>query len=131
MNDKSLEEKVLQVFEKFGCNIDSNNIAVCYRITKKNDRVIAKFSKRKDCQQKLSIKKDLQKLKMEDTGLTGDNKVFVSHSLSPYYRVLWSRSKVLLNIGKINRLMILNGTVKVRITENSTSISITHTDNFT
>ena len=80
---------------------------------------------------KAIIKKDLQKLKMKDTGLTGDNKVFVSHSLSPYYRALWLKSKVLLNIGKINRLKISNGTVKVRITENSTSISITHTCNFT
>lgn len=80
---------------------------------------------------KAIIKKDLQKLKMEDTGLTGGNKVFVSHSLSPCYRALWSKLKVLLNIGKINRLKISNGTVKVRITENSTSISITHTGNFT
>lgn len=80
---------------------------------------------------KAIIKKDLEKLKMKDTGLTGDNKVFVSHSWSPYYRALWLKSKVLLNIGKINRLKISNGTVKVRITENSTSISITHTGNFT
>ena len=49
-----------------------------------------KFSRRKDFQQVLSVKKKFQKLKMEDIGLTGDNNVFVNHSLCPYYRVLWS-----------------------------------------
>ena len=50
VNDNSLEEKVIQVFEKVGCNIDSGNIEVCHRITKRNGRVILKFSRRKDCQ---------------------------------------------------------------------------------
>ena len=85
-DDNSLEEKVIQVFEKVGCNIDSSNIEACNRITKRNDRV--KFSRRKDCQQVLSVKKNLQKLTMEDIGLTGDNKVFISHNLCPYYHVL-------------------------------------------
>ena len=79
----------------------------------------------------LSVKKNLQKLKMEDIGLTGDNKVFINHSLCPYYRVLWSKSKVLLNMGKINRLMVLSGTVKVKISKISAPISITHADDFT
>ena len=130
VDDNILEEKVIQVFEKVGCNIDSSNIEACHRITKKNDRVIVKFSRRKDCQRMLSVKKNLQKLKMEDTGFTGDNKVFINHSLCPYYRVLWSKSKVLLNMGKINRLMVSSGTVKVNISETSAPISITHADDF-
>ena len=32
-----LEGKVIQVFEKVGCNIDSSNIEAYHRITKKND----------------------------------------------------------------------------------------------
>ena len=88
LDDNILEEKVIQVFEKVGCSIDSSNIEACHRITKKNDRVIVKFSRRKDCQRVLSFKKNLQKLKMENTGLTGDNEVFINHSLCPYYRVL-------------------------------------------
>ena len=63
--------------------------------------------------------------------MTGDNKVFINHSLPPCYRVLWSKSKVLLNTGKINRLMVSNGTVKVNISEISAPISITHVDDFT
>ena len=68
---------------------------------------------------------------MEDIGLTGDNKAFINHSLCPYYRVLWSKSKLLLTMGKINRLMVSNGTVKVKIRKISAPISITHADDFT
>ena len=66
---------------------------------------------------------------MEDIVLTG-KKVFINHSLCPYYRVLWLKSKVLLDMGKINRLMVSNGTVKVKISEISAPISITHADDF-
>ena len=130
MDDNTLEEKVIQVFEKVGCNIDSNNIEAYHRITKKNDRVIVKFSRRKDCQRVLSVKKNLQKLKMEGIGFTGENKVSINHSLCPYYRVLWSKSKVLLNMGKINRLMVSHGTLKVKSSEISAPISTTHADDF-
>ena len=68
VDDNILEEKVIQVFEKVGCNIDSSNIEACHRITKKNDRVIVKFSKRKDCQRVLSVKKHLPKFKIEGIG---------------------------------------------------------------
>ena len=81
VDENSLEEKVIQVFEKVGCNIDSGNIEVCHGITKRNGRVILKFSRRKDCQQVPSVKKNPQKLKMEDNGLTSGNKVFINHSL--------------------------------------------------
>ena len=90
-----------------------------------------KFSRRKDYRRVLLVGKNLQKLKMEDISLTGDNKVFVNHSLCHYYHVLWSKSKVFLHIGKINRLMVSNGSVKVRISESSAPKSITQADNFT
>ena len=131
VDDNILEEKVIQVFEKIGCNIDSSNTEAYHRITKKNDKAVVKFSRKKDCQRVLLVKKNLQKLKMEDIGLTGDNKVFINHSLCPYYRVLWSKSKVLLNMGKIIRLMVSNGTVKAKISEISAPMSITHADDFT
>ena len=67
---------------------------------------------------------------MKDIGLIGDNKVFINHSLCPYYRVLWSKPKVLLNMGKINRLMVSNGTAKVKISKISAPISITDADDF-
>ena len=67
------------------CSVDDNILE------EKVIQVIVKFSRRKDCQRVLSIKKNLQKLKMKDIGLTGDNKVFINHSLCPYYCLLWSK----------------------------------------
>ena len=121
----------MQVFEKVVCNIDSSNIEACHRITKRNDRVIVKFSMRKDCQQVLSVKKNLQTLKMEDIGSTGDNKVFINHSSCPYYRVFWSKSKVILNMGKNNKLMFSIWTGKIKISEISAPIARTDADGFT
>ena len=58
MDDISLEEKVIQVFEKAG------NSEACHGIPKKNDEAIVDFSWRKDCQWVLSVKKNPQKLKI-------------------------------------------------------------------
>ena len=44
MDDISLEEKVIQVFEKAG------NSEACHGIPKKNGKVTVDFSRRKDCQ---------------------------------------------------------------------------------
>ena len=77
VDGNTLEEKVIEVFKKVGFNMDSSNIEACHCFIKKNYRVIVKFSKRKDCQRVLSVKKNLQKLKMEDIALTGDNKIFI------------------------------------------------------
>ena len=82
--NNSLEEKVIQVFEKVGCNIDYSNTEAFHRTSKKNGRVIVNFSRRSDCQRVLSIKKNLQILKLGDIVLTGDNKVFANHSLFSY-----------------------------------------------
>ena len=90
-----------------------------------------KFSRRKGYRRVLLVGKNLQKLKMEYISLTGDNKVFVNHNLCHYYRVLWSKSKVFLHMGKINRLMVSSGSIRVRISESSAPKSITHADDFT
>ena len=130
VDDNSLEEKIIEVFKKVDSNIDFSNTEACHRITKRNDGVIERFSRRKDCQRVLSVKNSLEKLKMVDTGLTGDKKVFINHSLCPCYRVLWSKSKVLLIMEKIDRLIVSNRTVKVKISEISAPISIADGDNF-
>ena len=45
----ALEEKVVAIFEKLGCNIPTERIEACYRISKKNPTVM--FSRGKHCQQ--------------------------------------------------------------------------------
>ena len=102
VSGEKLEETVLNIFDKIGCNISPDNIESCHRISKKSDAVIVKFSRRKDCQQVWQVKKDLQKIKMEDFDLPGSGKLFINRSLCPYYKVLWSKSKKLQNLAKIH-----------------------------
>ena len=70
-----LEEKIVNIFEKLGCNIPLNRIETCQRVSKKSATVIVKFLRRRDCQQVLAVKKDLLKIKMEDVELPGQNKL--------------------------------------------------------
>ena len=57
-----LEEKVLKIFGKLGCDISPDCIEACHRVGRTTDTVIVKLSKRKDCQHVWSVKKDLKKL---------------------------------------------------------------------
>ena len=90
-----LEEKVSNIFDKTGCSILPDHIESCHHISEKSDTVTVKFSRRKDCQQVWQVKKDLQKMKMEELDLPGSIKLFINRSLSPYYKTLRSKSKKL------------------------------------
>ena len=67
VSNENLESKVLEVFSKVVCEILSRDIEKYHRLTN-NDRVIVKFLRRKDCDQVLSVKRDLRKIKLEDIG---------------------------------------------------------------
>ena len=123
---EDLEDKVISIFANIGCNISKDGIEACHRLSKKTDRVIIKFSKRKVCQSVLSVKRDLKKLDLNEVDLPENSMVFVNESLCPYYRVLWAKSKRLHTLGKINNFYFSNGAIKIRINENSEPISITH-----
>ena len=97
--------KRVNIFEKLGCNIPSNRTEACHRVSKKSATVVIKFSRRKDCQRALDVKKDLCKSKMDDVNLPGQNKL-INKSLCPYYKVLWSKNKKLHSLGKINSFFI-------------------------
>ena len=97
-----VETKVLSIFEKVGCAIDLGFIDDCHRLGKNSDRVIIKFSRRKDCKQVLQAKKDLKDLNTNDLDLPRGTKLFVNQSLCPYYCMLWSKSKRLRIMGMIN-----------------------------
>ena len=125
--NENLEPKVFEVLSKAGCEILSRDIEACHRLTN-NDKIIVQFLRRKNCDQVLSVKKDLQKVKLEDIGLKGSNSIFINPSLCPYYRMLWSKSKRLLDLGKINNFYVSSGKIKIRIQENSKPLSITHVE---
>ena len=131
LDDNQLETKVLSIFEKVGCKTDPGFIDDCHRLGTNNDRVIIKFTRRKDCKQVLQVKKDLEDSTMDDMDLPRCTKIFVNQSLCPYYRILWSKSKGLHSMGIISSFFISGGTVKVKITENSRPLAITHLSDFT
>ena len=119
VSNENLESKVLEVFSKVGCEILSRDTEACHRLTN-NDRVIVKFLQRKDCDQFLSVKRgDLRKTKLEDVRSRESNSIFINTSLCPYYRMLWSKRKRLLDLGKTHNSYVSSGNIKIRIQENS------------
>ena len=109
--------------------INQNHIKACHRVGRQGNAIV-KFTRRKDCQHLLKIKKDLSKLTFEDINLARDTKIFVNQSLCAYYRVLWSKSKALHKMGLIFGYFVSNGTIKIRKQENGPAISITHVSDF-
>ena len=77
----------------------------------------------------MKVKKDLSKLNLTDNDLSNVKIIFVSQSLCPYYKLLWSKSKRLHAMEQI-RSYVSNGTVKVKLEENSRPISIKHATDF-
>ena len=71
VSDGDVEENVLKIFEKVGCPIEGNNIKACHRRSRNNERIIVKFSRRKDCQNVLSAKKELKKLDIKKNCFSG------------------------------------------------------------
>ena len=126
VSHQNLENKVIEVFSKVGCNITNENIEACHLINQNSDRTIVKLSRRKNCLQMLSVKKDLQKLDMEELDLPAGTKIFINQSLCSYYKVLWSKSERLRDLNEIHSFYISNNGIKIRIHKNSKPIIITH-----
>ena len=100
VQNNELEDKVLTIFKKISSEVSPRDIEACHRLKKDNDRVIVKFSRRKDCEQIMSVKKDLKHLKMQEFELPGNRSIFTNISLCPYYRMFWSKCKRLNDLGK-------------------------------
>ena len=79
VKQNELEDKVLRIFKKVGCDIPSDNIEAWHCVGRHNNAII-KFSKRKDCQQIFSVKKDLRKLDMKEVDLPEGTQIFVNQS---------------------------------------------------
>ena len=50
-NNNELENKVLTIFQKIGCELSPRKLEACHQLRKNRDRVIVKFSRRKTCEQ--------------------------------------------------------------------------------
>ena len=121
-----LEESVCKLFDKLNCNIVKDYLGDCHRL--RDDRAIVKFFKRKDCKQVLSVKNELKNISMADLGSEENGSIYINQSLCSYYKMLWSWSKKLHNMGRIYSWYVSGGTIKIKIHEHGDSISVTHTD---
>ena len=68
---------------------------------------------------------------MQDIGLSGNQSIFLNTSLCPYYQMVWSKCKRLHELSNITSFYISRGTIKIKITENSSPIEITQTQDLT
>ena len=126
VSDDNLKNKVLKIFDKLGVPINPNNIEACHRIKKDSDMTIVKFNKRKDCQQVMRVKKDLKNMTFTDIDLPVGATLYLNESLCSYYRWLWSNCKKLRNANIIHSFFIVNGTVKVKVSEGDKPRTIIH-----
>ena len=129
VSDKDLEEVVCKAITKAGVDITPDDIEDCHRVGNKGQTII-KFGKRKVSRQVLSVRKDLNKVKMSDIDLTGQSTLYINQSLCPYYRMLWSKTKTLYKKGKIDSFHVSNGNIKIRLQENVRPITISLTHDF-
>ena len=92
--------------------------------------MMGKFSRRRDCQNVLNAKKEQRKLDMKENGFSEDNPIFLNQPLCTYYRVLGSKAKRLHSFKRISSFYVSGGTVKIKISENSLPLPITHVSDF-
>ena len=81
-----LEANVSKVFDKLGVQVEGKDTQVCHHL-KGNNRVIVKFSNKKDSLQIFCVKKDLKSLDLTELDLPERTKSFINETLC---LLLWS-----------------------------------------
>ena len=126
VENKDVEDKVCEILQKIGVDVNPNDIEACHRL-KKKDRTIIKFSSRKTCLKALINRKKLKDLDKEEIGFPNSTKLFLNESLCPYYRGIWGKCRGLLLDKLISRLWTYNGTVTIKLSnDDEERLSITH-----
>ena len=125
VSNDELEGKVLEIFKKIDVSIAKEKVESCHRLYDKKTTII-KLSSRKDALNVLRSKKKLKDLNLNELGFDGVLKIYINESLSGYYKLLWSKCKQLYKNKRIASFYTVNGTIRIRIRETSTPISITH-----
>ena len=83
-----------------------------------------------DCQYVLRVKRDVRNLNLEDLNFYGENKIYINRSLCQYYWILWSKSKKLQSMGRIQSFCIDSESIKIKVLKNSLPLAITHVNDF-
>ena len=102
------------------------NLTKSNKRLKKSDCTIVKFSRRKDCQHPMHIKKGPKDLNPTNLSFPEGIKIYVNDSLCPYYRGLWNEWKKLWSNKKIYQYFTVNGTVRIKQVENGPYKNFTH-----
>ena len=87
VSNEDLEELVCKAITKAGVNINAEVIEDFRRVGNKGQTII-KFGTRKVSRQLLYVRKDVNKVKMNNTGLTEQSTLYINQSFCPYYRML-------------------------------------------
>jgi hypothetical protein len=133
VNDKDLEEKVIELAGCIDVELKKEDIEACHRLpnnkknSKANKRTIVRFVNRKSCD-KLHIKKSEIKKRPErlrEIGLASSN-LYINSNLCPYNKFLWGKCKKLFNEKLIHRFWIYNGSVFLLTDENEVKTKIDH-----
>ena len=120
------------LYVKFLYNIDfdigEDRIEACHRLTK-SDCTIVKFSRRKDCQHLMNIKKGLKDLNSTNLSFPEGTKIYVNDRLCPQYRGLWNECKKRGNDKKIYWYFTVYGALRFKQVENGPYKTIPHVNN--
>ena len=106
-------------------DICDRDIQACHRL-KDKDRIIVKFTNRKDCLRILRVKRQLKGLYPAVVDLPEGTKIFVNESLCPYYRGIWNKCKKSRDKQKVHQYYTINGLIRLQIEEFGQAKIITH-----
>ena len=113
--NEDLENHVTEICKNSNIMINPTDIEGCHCLplgrnsTTDNKRVIVKFVNRKHSELMLRSKKSIN----------SKSKVYINHSLCPYYHYIWRKCKDLQRKGKISQVFCLGVVVTIRVTENA------------
>ena len=121
----NLEDLTLKVLNEIGVNIDSQNVEDCHWIkTQGPEKVIIKFSKRKDANKVRTEKKKLKGKNL--TSLRINKPIYINDSLCTYYNKLWAKCKKLRDNQVIHAFWISNRSIKLKASETGNVHTVTH-----
>ena len=129
VGNADVEKKVCQILDIINVHVSpTNGIEACHRISKSNNNVIVKFSRRKDCHASLIAKKKLNeensKERLQNIGIQND--IYINQSLCPYYKNLRYKCKLLREAKHIHSFWEYAGKVFMKLEENGERLVITH-----
>ena len=129
VKDDELESKSVEIFDKIGVKLKRKDIEAVHRVGGRRfgrpRKTIIRVVNRRKCEEIFKNKKKLHDIDGEAMGL-GSNKIFVNSNLNKYFAKLFWNARLLQKKGKIFRAWYSNETVRIRLTEDSGVVTVSH-----